>query len=117
MHEEEDNTDVLKRYTQKCMARISLHTSLKLKELYNDLKVRSPDYQISYRKALLSKLPHDPMRLDIYMSVVDMYLKNNHVGFTSSEFETVLYKLGVVKDGKVSRSYNPDLVEKVLSIL
>lgn len=72
---------------------------------------------MNLRKALLKQIPEKPMRLDIYMEVVSHYLRRNEVGLTLAEYETFLYKMGLVKNDRVCKAHNPELLEKVLCIL
>lgn len=103
--------------TTRALSRLSAHTSICLKRVTEEVAKFSPRNQLNLRKALLRQIPEKPLRMDIYMEVVSFYLKRNEVDITLAEYETLLYRLGLVKKDKVCKAHNPELLEKVLCIL
>lgn len=114
MSETQEQIEVL---TLKAIQKLTAHTTRCLKKISEAQKKYDPRTQLSLRKALIRQLPSKPMRLDIYMGIVDFYLRENDVQLTLAAYELFLYKIGVIQDNKVCSAYNAQLVEQILEII
>lgn len=76
-----------------------------LKSLKAEMDKYNPEKQYSLRKILLLQLPTDKMEVSTYFRKVEDFITSKKLKFNSTAYEFFLVKVGLIKDGYVSRSF------------
>lgn len=76
-----------------------------LKSLKAEMDKYNPEKQYSLRKILLLQLPTDKMEVSTYFRKVEDFITSKKLNFNSTAYEFFLVKVGLIKDGYVSRSF------------
>lgn len=97
--------------------RLSIEYNRLLRSLKKDFEKYDPQRQIKIKKNVLQMIPENEVNYQVYLSTVGYYLKNVHVQLTLAQVDDLVHVLGLVKDGKISRSYNREHYDLAMRIL
>lgn len=97
--------------------RLSIEYNSLLRKLKKEFDKYDPQKQIKIKKNVLQMIPENDVSYDVYMSTVGFYLKNVNVQLTLAQVDDLVHVLGLVKDGRISRSFNREHFDLAMRIL
>lgn len=109
--------DYVNKVLQSVHHQIGNYTQKQIRRLKVEYARLDPLRQASLRKVLLDKIPTKPMRVDVYLTLVEAVCGKQNVEFSIGEWEVLIHKLGLVKNGLVCYDHNPELLELAKWIL